>query len=363
MAVIGISRSLSDLGHHIRVIVCGQSIQDTNYNLKLFEKLANSGVNVEIFKRLSGSKYGTLLKFNELKTTWNKIKASDFVVLHQVFQLQYIAIFPILILLNKPYVAMPHGSLTSYQRKQHVIRKAFFYPATYLLLNCARAIFVATEMEKRQLPKYLIEKGIIVGLGIETQGRKSRNTEHSTGKFNLLFMGRLVKKKRLDIALRAFSLASISSEYRMKFIVCGSGEDSEVERLTHLVEDLHLESYVEFRGWVDSTEKELAFLESDCFILTSEDENFAIAAAEALAYGVPCILTSNVALASLVEKFGAGIVLTGLIPLEIEQSINKIASSDKEVLKTASIQAAAEISWERVSRQWESAIKSLVSIR
>jgi glycosyltransferase involved in cell wall biosynthesis len=263
-------------------------------------------------------------------------------------------------LLKKPYAVMPHGTLTTYQRKQHRFRKFLFSPATYLFLKLAKSIFVATEQEKNQLPQNLQEKGITVGLGIDVRDRQTRNPTRETPTFNLLYMGRIAKKKRLDIALQAFALASKKSNLRMKFIVCGSGEERDVAPLKKLVEDLQIQGEVDFRGWVDFTEKHLAFSESDCFILTSEDENFAIAAAEAIAHGIPCILSSNVALASSVRKHNAGIVFQEMEVAEISEAITKISRSDREDLKEASLRAAAEFSWDIVAIQWTTSIKSLL---
>ena len=342
------------------VYICGQSVQDIQMNSVFFDKLQHSGAEVKVLSRRNESKYGARIRFHELKLIWAEVSKSDFVILHQVFELQYIAIFPIVILLKKPFAVMPHGTLTTYQRKQHRFRKFLFAPATYSFLKSAKAIFVATEQEKNQLPKFLQRKGSIVGLGIETRDRQTRNPANSSPTFNLLFMGRIAKKKRLDIAIQAFALASKKSELKMKFIVCGSGEERDLAQLKELIVALHIEAEVEFRGWVDFKEKQQAFLESDCFILTSEDENFAIAAAEALAHGVPCILSSNVALASLVTKHSAGIVFEELTPLEIEKAILEISKFDREVSKRASLLAASEIRWDVIAKQWESNIMILL---
>jgi glycosyltransferase involved in cell wall biosynthesis len=360
MAATGVAASLATLGHQVMILVCGQSVNNIQINSVFFDKLSQSGAGVKMLRRRDESKYGAVLRFHELKSVWSEINKADFVILHQVFELQYIAIFPTLLLSKKPFAVMPHGTLTNYQRKQHRLRKFLFLPATYSFLNSAKAIFVATEQEKNQLPRFLQGKGSIVGLGIDTRDRKTRDPVKSSRTFNLLFMGRIAKKKRLDIALEAFALASKKSDFKMKFIVCGSGDEGDMAQLKELVVALHIEAEVEFRGWVDFAEKQLAFQESDCFILTSEDENFAIAAAEALAHGVPCILSSNVALASMVTKHSAGIVFEELDPHEIEKAIIKVSTLDKQVSKNAALLAASELSWEKIAEQWESSIESIL---
>ena len=360
MAVTGAAASLATLGHQVKVLVCGQSVNDVQINSVFFDKLSHSGAEVKVLRRRGESRYGAVVRFHELKSVWSDVKKSDFVILHQVFELQYIAIFPILLLSKIPFALMPHGTLTTYQRKQHRLRKVLFLPATYSLLNSAKAIFVATEQERDQLPRFLQGKGSIVGLGINTQDRQTQVLVNSSSTFNLLFMGRIAKKKRLDIAFQAFALASKKSGVKMKFIVCGSGEERDMKQLKELVEALHIETEVEFRGWVDQSEKERAFMESDCFILTSEDENFAIAAAEALAYGIPCILSSNVALASLVSNHNAGVVFEELSPIEIEKAIDAVSKSDRDVSRSASLRAASEISWDVIGKNWAAAITTLL---
>lgn len=359
-AVTGVASSLATLGHEIKLVVCGQSIKDSHLNSFFFDKLKKSGSEVQIYIRSKQSKYGSLLKFKEVKSLWNDMAKSDFIVLHQVFQLQYLALFFVLLLNGKPFAVMPHGTLTEYQRKQHRLRKFVFKLPTYAFLKSANGIFVATMQELEQLPKYLKEKGLIVGLGIEPQDKQSISKLIPPRIFSLLYMGRLAKKKRLDIALRAFALAKKDSQIDMNFIVCGTGEVNEITELKELVESLGIEKVVDFRGWVDSTEKQSVFFESSCFILTSEDENFAIAAAEALSYGIPCILSANVALASLVAKYNAGVVFQEITPNEIAQAIIKISTGDREVCKRLSLLASSELDWDVVAKQWESAIKSLV---
>ena len=359
-AVTGVASSLATLGHEIKLVVCGQSIRDSHLNSNFFDKLKKSGSKVQIYFRSKESKYGSLLKFKEVKSLWSDVAKSDFIVLHQVFQLQYLALSFVLLLNGKPFAVMPHGTLTTYQRKQHRLRKFVFKLPTYAFLKSANGIFVATKQELVQLPRNLKEKGFIVGLGIESQDKQSKSNLISPQIFNLLYMGRLAKKKRLDIALRAFALAIKESRIDMNFIICGTGEVNEITEMKELVESLGIEEVVDFRGWVDSTQKQSVFYESSCFILTSEDENFAIAAAEALSYGIPCILSSNVALASLVAKYDAGVVFREITPHEISQAIIKISTVDREVCKRLSLLASSELDWDVVAKQWESAIKSLV---
>ena len=58
-------------------------------------------------------------------------------------------------------------------------------------------------------------------------------------------------------------------------------------------------------------------------MLPSYSENFGIAVAEALAAGLPCVVSRGVALSDEVEKAGAGIVV-GTKPLDIAAGLERL---------------------------------------
>ena len=362
MAVTGIASSLAILGHKVKVVICGQSVLDTHKNSFFFDKLVQSGAKINILHRKYESKYGAILRFREMKSVWIDVRKSDFVILHQVFEMQYLAIIPMLFLLKKPYFVMPHGTLTTYQRRQHKFRKLPFIPITYLFLKFSRGIFLATELEKSQLPRFLYSNAYTVGIGIDLPEIDLLNRKNNVETFNLLFLGRIAKKKRLDITLQAFAIVKNKTDLKVKLIICGSGEKDEVEVLKGLVKHLGINSEVEFRGWVDKENKLNSLLESDCFILTSEDENFAIAAAEALSFGIPCVLSSNVALASLVTDYSAGATFSNLVPNEVADAILRVLNLNKVELSTNSLNAASKISWDCVAFKWEAQIRELLGV-
>jgi glycosyltransferase involved in cell wall biosynthesis len=67
---------------------------------------------------------------------------------------------------------------------------------------------------------------------------------------------------------------------------------------------------------LDSDERIGALRDADIFILTSHSENFAIAAAEAMAAGVPVLVSDRVGIAAEILKWDAGFV-TSLDATEI----------------------------------------------
>ena len=91
-----------------------------------------------------------------------------------------------------------------------------------------------------------------------------------------------------------------------------------------------------------------------CLILTSEDENFANVVAEALSNGLSCILSSKVALSSLIKKYDAGIVFESLQPEVIAKAIFQMSKKDKNLAQSAALRAASELDWDKVALNWNS---------
>ena len=100
VAATGVAESLANLGHQNKVVVCGQSLEDSKLNSSFFDRLKTSDTQVVILPRNNESKYGALLRFKEIKSLWKDFAKSDIVILHQVFQLQYVAIFFIIVNTN-----------------------------------------------------------------------------------------------------------------------------------------------------------------------------------------------------------------------------------------------------------------------
>jgi glycosyltransferase involved in cell wall biosynthesis len=99
-------------------------------------------------------------------------------------------------------------------------------------------------------------------------------------------LGRFVKKKGMDVLLRAFA-HYIEQGGHAKLRIGGAGQ--ELDALLCLRHDLNLSQEVEFCGWINDVREFLS--QADIFILPSLDEPFGIVLLEAMALGLPIITT------------------------------------------------------------------------
>ncbi|OUL30817.1 glycosyltransferase [Nostoc sp. 106C] len=120
----------------------------------------------------------------------------------------------------------------------------------------------------------------------------------------LLFLSRIHPKKGLDNLLIVWqNIAKKFPEWHL--IIAGSDLIGYQEKLEILVENLHLKERVTFTGMLSGQEKFSALSNADLFVLPTHSENFGIAIAESLAYGVPVITTKGAPWQDL-QNYGCG---------------------------------------------------------
>ena len=108
--------------------------------------------------------------------------------------------------------------------------------------------------------------------------------------FLVLFLGRLHPKKGLETLIEAFR--RLPAE-RVSLLVAGTGEPEYIERLQTAARDLILAGRVHFAGHLTGDDRRLALASADAFALASHSENFGLSVAEAMAAGLPVVVSRN----------------------------------------------------------------------
>src|SRR5262249_6366885 len=141
------------------------------------------------------------------------------------------------------------------------------------------------------------------------------------------------RKKNLEGLMQAVQMVRAKNR-GIVLDIAGDGDPTYVAQLRAKARDLGIEENVRWRGHLDGKTKDDVIATASAFALPSYSENFGIAVVEALAAGLPCLVSRGVAIASDIERVGAGIV-TGTAPAEIArglelligESTNKLAMS------------------------------------
>lgn len=106
--------------------------------------------------------------------------------------------------------------------------------------------------------------------------------------FDVLFCGRLIKEKNVDLLIR--SIRNLGGN-----VTCGIiGEGPEKKNLVSLVKEYGLGKNIKFLGFLSSHDEVISYMKSaKIFVFPSEREGFGIALLEASACGLPSIVIDN----------------------------------------------------------------------
>src|SRR5262249_48351413 len=184
-------------------------------------------------------------------------------------------------------------------------------------LRSASAIHYTSRAE--QLEASLAHPGIaslpsaVIPLAIDAVNQSAESTAFfakfpaASGRSIVLFLSRLDRKKGLELLLEAFARVR-SSVDRSILVIAGEGNAGYSTSLRARADALNLNRDIVWAGFLSGDEKTAAFAAASVFVLPSFSENFGIAALEALAAGVPVILSDQVALSDEIRNADAGFV-------------------------------------------------------
>ena len=120
-------------------------------------------------------------------------------------------------------------------------------------------------------------------------GGKSSPLPHTDRDF--LIVARLVAKKNLTFAIQAFAAWRTTAKQRRNLRIIGYGDQEAV--LRSLAAELGLEESIIFEGRADAARVASAMQQSLCLLLPSTEEQFGLVVIEALALGLPVLVSTN----------------------------------------------------------------------
>ncbi|MEK7635659.1 MAG: glycosyltransferase [Patescibacteria group bacterium] len=219
---------------------------------------------------------------------------------------------------NKPYVISPRGSFMLEPLKFSFLRKKIYINLIEKInLAGADAIHFTVEKEKEDYLKLRLplKKAMIIPNSIDVGDKKKIVSGSFRKKFKIsdsakivLFMGRLHKIKGLDILISAFS-EIVKKEPNLVLVLAGPDDEGYGKNLKSQILNLKIDDKVLFTGMLIGDDKIAAYRESDVFVLPSYSENFGMSVVEAMAIGLPVVITKGVGISPNVERVGAGIVI------------------------------------------------------
>jgi len=188
------------------------------------------------------------------------------------------------------------------------------------ILKKAKFIHLLTQEEKEQFLEFYPEfenKVRIIPNGLDlSQFEIDLNKSDLINKYPqlknkkiILFLSRINWIKGLDILIPAFAkLYNEDKNYHLLIVGKDDGDGYE-KKVRQWVNDYGLIDAVTFTGLLTGKDKLMAFYGSDLFVLPSYSENFGVAVVEAMACGIPIVVSDKVGISREIIQYNAGTIV------------------------------------------------------
>jgi glycosyltransferase involved in cell wall biosynthesis len=264
-------------------------------------------------------------RYSAALVPWLKAHAAEYdaIIVNGLWQYHSFAAWRVLRAMKLPYFVFTHGMLDpwfkhTYPRKH--LKKWLYWPwADYRVLRDARAVLFTSEEERLQARRSFWlyaahERVVAYGTSTPPDDEEGGLKEvflaanpQLRGRRVVLFLGRIQEKKGCDLLVRAFARVA-SLDPTLQLVIAGPDQTGWVGTLIELARGLNIADRVSWPGMLQGAMKWGAFYTADAFVLPSHQENFGIAVAEALACGLPVLISDKVNIWREVQTAGAGLV-------------------------------------------------------
>lgn len=171
----------------------------------------------------------------------------------------------------------------------------------------------------------------------------------------IVYVGRLVKLKGVDILIKAFKLVNNELHNTLLTIV---GDGQEREKLEHLVKTLNIEDKVKFTGIKTNVKDYLD--KSKIFVYPSIcEEGFGISVVEAMSRGCIPIAFNKGGLPEVIEDEKNGYIVNQTSEQKLAEKIIQCLQQDESKIIQNAIQGAKDFSIDKMVQQFEKNMKIL----
>ena len=246
----------------------------------------------------------------------------DCVIVHDIWNFIGYAVWRSSRRSRTPYVVHPHGMLLPWYNQTYplsYLKKIIYWLAVeYRVLRDAKAVLFACEQERllagQTFWPYRCREAV-VSYGTAPPGGSADAQLRSffgrfpelEGKRLIIFLGRIHFTKGCDLLIEAFSRIAREVD-RAHLLIAGPDEVGWKETLVKKAQKLGIDGRITWGGLLTGDVKWGALRASDVFVLPSHQDNTSVAMMEALACGVPVLISNKVHIWPEIIADGAGLV-------------------------------------------------------
>lgn len=256
------------------------------------------------------------------------VSGYDIVFINSIWQYNALAAYRSLSGSSIPYGVFAHGMLDPYFKRnfplKHVKKSIYWHLSLQSILVNANAVLFTCEEEKvlarQSFSRYRVREQVlnfgIFGPDVDLAGAAEEFLDRwplLRGKRLAISMGRLHPKKGIDLLIEAYA-ASLARNPEWELVIAGPDQVGERLKLQALATQLGVAGRITWTGMLSGSLKWGGLAAAEVFVLPSHQENFGIVVTEALACGLPVIISDKVNIWREISDHQAGLVCKDTIP-------------------------------------------------
>lgn len=309
------ARAVAQLGHRVSIYTTNQDGPET-LPVPTDGPVWREGVEVRYFPIQAPRFWGT--SWPLARALRQEIKSVDLVHVHNLYLFHDLVCGRYCRSFGVPYLIQPHGSLDPFIYRRHRGRKRLMEWGFQNGAIKRAAAILCTTAEERELaaPFTFGTPGVVVPLGMDLDefsglpepGEFRRRYPEIGAKHIILFFGRVNFKKGLDILAKAFGRVARQRQ-DVHLVIAGPDNEGWGDQVRTWLEEEGISARTTFTGMVLGAERLAVLRDASLFVLPSYSENFGIAVIEAMAAGLPVIISDRVNIWREVESGRAGRII------------------------------------------------------
>ena len=335
---------------------------DIGGRLSAFEQL--NGVNIHrvsapkkewtrhTVKELLGFYFSVTKQINSLQT---KIKP-DFIFAHFTMPAGLVA-RKWFLKYKTPYVVVLHGSdVPGYQPDRFKLIHVPMQVVSRMVWKHAKNVVAVGQPLKELAQKTWNGKISVIPNGVDLNiftPADQKQFPDSTSLIKFAYPAQLIPRKGIQYLIQAISLLSEAHKDRVKINIYGTGPyKAELEKM---IEGLGLNEQLQLCGLIEKDDMCQTLQSNDMFIMSSLQEGLPLSLLEAMACGLPPIVTRVGDIESVITNNQDGILIQPASQEDIKDALEKVLNTPSLIpeMRDKTIERSHAFSWDKIWQQYK----------
>ena len=286
------------------------------------------------------------------------LASGDVLVLHSAYAPSNIVAAWSAVRRRVPYVVMPHGGYNKRARNRRRRRKQAWLPVERAYLERSLAVHLFFDVETSDAAEVAPNaRWLVEPTGFDLPAHK---WDGGTGGY-LAWVGRYdIGTKGLDLLVEALSLLSTGDRRPLR--LHGKPSENSPEEIEDIAKTTGVADIVAVGGQIGGSAKAEFLRRAAVYVHPSRWDSHSLAIVEALAYGVPSVVSVFCSMSHKLRAADAAVVIDPTTPEDIAQGISAVLRSPQQYSERAVHFVRTNLAWDVIIKNYFQQIECLLSV-